>query len=367
MRRQQDIAEIASLFGVEGAYAGSRRIESGHIHDTYLVDYSPGSHPQRIILQRINTGVFPDPEAVMANLLTLKEYASSAVDRAARVIRMPEPIVSHSGVHIVRDRDNGPWRALSYVDGNSLASAVSTRHASAAAEAFGHFQATFLDLAPDALVETIPRFHDTPHRFSSFETAVNTDIRNRARSSLPEIEFAAERRSLCSILTDLSDAGQLPTRVVHNDAKISNIIFTRAGKPPCIIDLDTVMPGYSLCDFGDMVRSMTCRSAEDERDLGKVRVDPELFSAVAQGYLRVAAGFLTHVERHHLLAAARLIAFETGLRFLTDYLCGDTYFRVQRPAQNLDRCRAQFSLVEDLETRDAEFSAILSAFSDQQE
>jgi len=215
------------------------------------------------------------------------------------------------------------------------------------------------------LHETIPGFHDTPSRFAALERATQADPRRRTAEARREIECAFLHRSLAGVLLDLHKAGEIPERVVHNDAKISNVLFDgTTGAALCVVDLDTVMPGLAVYDFGDMVRSMTCPAAEDETDLSRVEVQMPLFEALARGYLE-AATFLTPAERVHLVTAGKLITLEQGVRFLTDFLNGDTYYRTQRSSQNLDRCRTQFKLAESIIQNEAQmvrFVDIASVF-----
>jgi Ser/Thr protein kinase RdoA (MazF antagonist) len=229
-----------------------------------------------------------------------------------------------------------------------------------AGRAFGAFQHLLADLPVPPLHETIPDFHNTPLRFEALERAVQADPYNRAAMAKDEINVALSRRWMAGLLLDLHEAGGIPKRVVHNDAKINNVLFDEdTDTALCVVDLDTVMPGLAPHDFGDMVRSMTSLSPEDERDLSKVEVQMPLFEAIARGYLEEAGTLLTPAERAHLVSAGKLITLEQGVRFLTDFLNGDVYYKTQRPGQNLDRCRTQLELVKSIERHEPQMTRFI--------
>jgi Ser/Thr protein kinase RdoA (MazF antagonist) len=234
----------------------------------------------------------------------------------------------------------------------------------AAAWAFGDFQASLIDLPGPALHETIPYFHHTPRRFAALEEALRRDPENRAGGARREIDFCLAHRPLASAITDLIAAGRLPERVTHNDTKINNVMLdNQSGAGVCVIDLDTVMTGCALYDFGDMVRTMPRTAAEDEQDLAKVAIDLTLFEALTRGYLAAGRPFLTPRELEELPIAGQVITFTIGIRFLTDYLLGDVYFKIHRPGQNLDRARVQFKMVESMEQQLAAMTAIVRKYS----
>jgi Ser/Thr protein kinase RdoA (MazF antagonist) len=229
----------------------------------------------------------------------------------------------------------------------------SPAQAFAAAQAFGQFQKLLTDLPAPRLHDTIPDFHHTPKRFAALEKFVAADTGNRAALAKPEIEFALRHQAICGVLLD----AQLPERVTHNDTKINNVLLDDAtGEGVCVIDLDTVMPGLALYDFGDMVRTTTSPVKEDERDLTKVTMQFPMFEALVRGYLASASAFLTPAEKQQLAFAGKLITFEIGIRFLTDFLAGDPYFKIHREEHNLDRCRTQFKLVESIEQQEAQMN-----------
>lgn len=281
----------------------------------------------------------------------------------------------------VQDENGNYWRMYDYIsnvrtyeigdDSTSVAAASTNKeggeesqppnHVKEAAASFARFQRDVSDIPPPRLHETIPRFGDTTFRFEQFESAYKEDILNRAKDCRPEIEFALSRCKDASILMNLLKEKKIPERVSHYDTKINNVLFDiRTGKGICVIDLDTVMPGLAIYDFGDAVRAAAALAAEDERDLSKVGFSMDKFALLTEGYLSVAKEFLTEVEVDHLAFSARLVSFTIGLRFLADHLMGDTYFKIQREGQNLDRCRTQFKTVKDMEEQFDEMKAVVN-------
>lgn len=356
------IGAVVASFTLGGAFLRAEPYGNGHIHDTYCVFLDGSPAPARVILQRINTQVFRNPVVLMENIARVTEHLRMQLDRQLadegdrdrRALTLVRTRADHA---LHRDEGGHLWRAWRYVDRTcSLDQIVAPGQAFEAARAFGLFQQQLATLPTPRLHDTIPDFHYTPKRYAAFEEAVARDAAGRVRTTEPEIAFARARQSIAGLLVD----ARLPERVTHNDTKCNNVLFDdKSGEAICVIDLDTVMPGFAAYDFGDMVRTMTCSAAEDETDLAKVRVDRSLFEAVAHGYLSAARTFLTPEEKESLAVAGKIITYELALRFLTDYLNGDTYFKVHRPAHNLDRCRAQFALVASLEEREAELARLL--------
>jgi hypothetical protein len=246
------------------------------------------------------------------------------------------------------------WRTFVFIEGaKTHEAAQSPRQAYEAGRAFGDFQHALVDLPGERLLETIPDFHHTRKRFGALQQAVQDDHCNRAKAARAEIAFAVRHEPIVDVVLDAIAGKRIPERITHNDTKFNNVLLdVRTGKAMCIVDLDTVMPGCVLYDFGDMVRTITSPAHEDERDLSKVRMRMPMFRKLSQGYLSTAAGFLTKAERSYMAFSGKLITFEMGIRFLTDFLNGDTYYRVYRPTHNLDRCRAQFKLVESIERQE---------------
>ncbi|MHC4235658.1 MAG: phosphotransferase enzyme family protein, partial [Planctomycetota bacterium] len=308
--------------------------------------------------------VFVNPLEVIDNERGVTDHVAAAlraqgVQDVSRRVLMQIP--THDGALFHCDRAGHFWRLYRFVERTRVYQTVETpEQAYQVGRSFGMFQLLLADLAGPRLHETIADFHNTPLRFTKLERAAGRDACGRAAAAAAEIEFAHRRRTSASQLIDLRSAGEIPERVVHNDAKISNVLLDNSsGQGICLVDLDTVMPGLALYDFGDMVRSVTTTAAEDERDLSRVDVQMPLFEALARGYLEATGAMLVPAEREHLVTAGRLITLEQGVRFLTDFLEGDAYYKADRPQHNLDRCRTQFKLVESIERQQAQMRRVI--------
>jgi len=359
-----DLSDIAKHFCFRGDLLTAEPVRSGHINDSYAaVFHAPGEEPHRYLLQRINHHVFRSPERLMQNIEGITEHIRNKVraaggdpDREALTL---VPTVDGGVLH--RTPGGEYWRAALFVEGaQTYEIARSLDQVYSAAQAFGNFQRMVSDFPAEQLHETIPDFHHTPKRFEAFVQAVQRDARNRAHTVQAEIQFVEQRASETSVLIDRLEAGILPQRVTHNDTKFNNVMIDdETGQGICVIDLDTVMPGLSLYDFGDAVRSGANTAAEDERDLSLITVDLDIFEQLTAGYLDAAGEFLTTAEIETLAFSARLMTLECGMRFLTDHLDGDLYFRIHRPDHNLDRCRTQFKLVRDMEDKVAAMERIV--------
>jgi len=351
-----DARAIAREFQLADDVVEANPYGSGHINDTYLIETTARQGPRRFVLQRINHNVFRRPDELMANVERVCAHAYAKLleagvpDADRRTLRL---IPTRDGRSWLVDATGNRWRCYHFIpDATGHDVVRSPAQAFAAAKAFGAFQSLLADLPGGRLHETIPDFHHTPARFDRFRQALAEDRHGRAAAAVPEIAFALARAHEVSVVTDDLRAGRLPERVTHNDTKLNNVLLddvTQEGV--CVIDLDTVMPGSVLYDFGDLVRTSTSPAAEDETDLSKVRMQLPMFAALVQGYLSSARGFLTPREKELLPFAGKLITFEIGLRFLTDWLEGDAYFKIKRPTHNLDRCRTQFKLVESIEAQ----------------
>jgi aminoglycoside phosphotransferase (APT) family kinase protein len=320
----------------------------GHIHDTRVARCRGAEGSRRFVVQRINTTVFPDPEALAANLARVSEHVARALaargieDTERRVLRA---VAAPDGSTLVRDRDGGCWRAFPFIENTRAFDALdSPLRAHEAARAFGSFLADLSDLSTEDLQETIPAFHDLPARIAALEGAIDRDAAGRAARARAEIDTA---RRFAERVPGSADPEALPRRVVHNDCKLNNLLFDSASDEAlCVVDLDTVMAGSAVFDFGELVRTGTSGAAEDERDLSRVRFDLALFGALAAGFVAGARGLLRADEIRAFANAGPRMALENGVRFLTDHLDGDRYFRVSRPGHNLDRARVQLRLVE---------------------
>lgn len=356
------IRGVARHFSIDGEFDGAAPYGSGHINDSYCAVFHESGRRVRYILQRMNSGIFKKPVAVMENIQRVTAHLAQQLngqsDCDRRVLSL---IPARNGPNWFADEDGDYWRAYHFIEGATTYNAVqSTEQAFQAARAFGGFQQMLASLPAPRLHETIPDFHHTPKRFAAFESAVTADSANRAAQAKREIEFVFARRSIVGVLIDAN----LPERVTHNDTKFNNVLLDdETGEGICVIDLDTVMPGLAAYDFGDMVRTTTSSTMEDERDLSKVSVEFPLFEALVRGYLSSAGDFLTKAEKQLLAFSGKLITFEIGIRFLTDYLSGDTYFKTHRQGHNLDRCRTQFKLVESMEQQGERMSRLVAELS----
>jgi Phosphotransferase enzyme family len=353
-RPQHDIAAVGRAFGAGGRLIQAARHGSGHINDTYLALYDGGGRTVRYVHQRINHLIFKDPPKVMENIHRVTEHqrrklagAPAAGPPRQALTCLPAP----DGRPFWRDAEGNTWRTYVFIENARSYDVVeSTRQAFVAARAFGEFQKVLADLPSPRLHETIPDFHNTPRRIATLEATVAADTLGRADACRAEIDHALSQRASARRLTELQAEGSIPERITHNDTKLNNVMLDEVtGEDVCVIDLDTVMPGLALYDFGDMVRTATMPVKEDEQDLSRVIMQWTMFEALAEGYLSSAGAFLNAKERANLAFAGWLMTFEVGVRFLTDHLAGDTYFRIRRPGQNLDRCRAQFALARDIE------------------
>ena len=345
------LAAIAHAFDIPGEFHYAMPTGSGHINDSYHVAFMVERKPAHFILQRINSHIFADPAALMQNIQRVTQHIGGKVaDEPDRDRRALTVIPTRDGRAFCVDPRDNYWRMYRFIqNARSFDIVESPAQAYEAAKAFGHFQCMLADLPAPRLHDTIPDFHHTPRRFAQLQQAIAADAANRARLARPEIDFALRREALTGVLLD----AKLPERVTHNDTKFNNVLLDdTTGAALCVIDLDTVMPGLAPYDFGDMVRTTTSPAAEDEQNLSKVTMQFPMFEALARGYLAAASDFLTAAERSHLVAAGKLITLEQGLRFLTDYLTGDPYYKTHRPNHNLDRCRTQFKLVASIEEQE---------------
>ena len=358
-------AEVAACFRIPGALTSVVEWKKGHINDTYILTATGGDGPQRFILQRINHHVFSNVPEVMENIRRvtihirrkLEQTPGGEPERGTLTL-----IPTREGHSLLKTADAHYWRMYRFIGHARTYDVVATRQqAFEAARAYGRFQRLLADLPDPPLHETIPYFHDTPRRFAALEAAVHEDVCGRAASCREEIAFAQTLKPIGGAVVEALARGDVPRRVTHNDTKINNVLMDeRTGLGICVIDLDTVMPGSVLYDFGDLMRSSVGHFREDEPDLRRVAVVLDLFEALVEGYLAEARGFLNEVEVELLPLSGLLITFMIGIRFLTDYLRGDTYFKTARPGHNLDRCRTQFALVRGIRANEAALDAIVA-------
>ena len=361
------LSEVLEAFDFGAVVVGAVRFGQGHINDTFVVHTQPENECcRRYILQRMSSAAFKRPDQLMENIIGVTEYLGREIakhggDRSREAMEVLRP---RNGEPFYTDKDGGAWRVYPFVERTvCYQSAESAELFAASGRAFGRFQRLLRDYPAETLHETIPNFHNTEDRLSKFKAALVADPLGRAKDCGPEIQFVLDREADCSVALNAMREGKLPLRVTHNDTKLNNVLMdeeTQEGT--CIIDLDTVMPGLVIYDFGDSIRFGANHSAEDERDLSKVNLDTDLFSVYTAAFLEGAGGSLSNEEIAYLPWGAKLMTLECGIRFLTDYLDGDHYFHISREAQNLDRCRTQFKLVADMEARWAELEAIVRQY-----
>lgn len=344
----------AAHFSLNGTLMSCRPFGSGHINSTYQLKTDAG---KTYILQRINRYVFNDPKAVMENVGAVTEYLRSRVSDPSETLHF---LLSDDGNYYHVDEQGEYWRCYEFADGICLETPESNADFYESAIAFGRFQELLKDFPAETLHETIPLFHNTVDRYRLFKEALKTDRIGRAATAEREIEFIMARENEAGTICDLLDSGELPLRVTHNDTKLNNVLLDRkTRKALCVLDLDTVMSGSSLYDFGDSIRFGAATAAEDEPDLSKMTLDLERFRVYTEGYLTACTG-LTAKETELLPLGAKIITLELAVRFLTDYLDGDRYFKTAYPEHNLVRARAQLKLVADMELKWDEMKKIVA-------
>ena len=356
-RAERSLGEVIGAFAPDATLVAASRLGRGHINDTFLVELAGGGGPDRLVLQRLNRRVFADPEAVIGNVDRVLDHLHrklAGLDPVERGRRLLTLLRTTDGDPFARDAAGEVWRATLCIGGaHPCTGQGGAAEVHEAARAFGEFLRLLEDYEGTRLVETIPGFHDTRRRLAALGAAVGRDAVGRAAACRGEIDFAFTQARLASALLRLREEGFLRERVTHNDTKLDNVLLDDAtGAALAVLDLDTVMPGFVLTDFGDLVRSGTASGAEDDPNPAHHEVVLELFEALARGFLAGTGDLLSPVEVENLGIAGQVITYEAGLRFLADYLDGDIYFGVHRDGQNLDRARAQFARLRALERRE---------------
>ncbi len=332
---------IAKCFDIEGEIRSIEPYGNGHINSTLLIT----TDKKRYILQGMNTSVFTNYEGLMNNVCAVTEYLSSIGIETLEVIKTTDGKRILEGEKI--------YRMYKFIENTVTYQIVDDKNVfKTTGAAFGEFQNQLSGFDASVLIETIPNFHNTPNRFEKFKVAIEADICGRAKECEDEIEFFLSHGNTYSKVVDGLADGSIPLRVTHNDTKINNILMDeKTGKARAIIDLDTVMPGSMLYDFGDSIRSGATTAAEDEKDLDKVHFDISLFEAYAEGFCSSVKDSITKTEVELLPYSAYLLTSECGMRFLTDYLSGDTYFKIHYPDHNLVRARTQIKLAHEIEEK----------------
>jgi len=348
----EEVRELAGRFAPQGCVGTPEPFGGGHINDTYLFSRECECGAQ-YVLQRINKNAFPNPEWVMDNMLRVTEYLRDRIiERGGDPVRETLKLLkTRDGQFFAVDRNGDYWRSYSFVsDSISYDSCDDPRIFCESGHAFGRFLSMLDGFDAASLHETIARFHDTPNRFRALHEAVEKDACGRAGEVRGLIEALFAREGFASTLTDALEKGELPLRVTHNDTKLNNVLIDeKTGHAVCVIDLDTVMPGLCAYDFGDAIRYGASTAAEDEKDLSKVHLSMPFFRAYAEGYLSEVRGALTENEVDSLPVGAQMMTLEVAVRFLTDYLNGDVYFKTKYPEHNLVRAKTQLKLLEEME------------------
>lgn len=359
--------EVLKRFAIEGELLEIEELKRGHINRTYVATWGDGKNRSRYVHQVVNHRIFRDIDALMGNLdlVTSRLQACKEQGNLRHDERTLTLIKSRDGQTYLKDEKGEYWRTFEYLEGTTTYDVCpSADVARESAAILGRFQRCLFDVDPSPVKDTIPDFHHGGKRFEAFESAVKGDVKGRAQSCQREISFALERREFGRILIDNLTSGAIRRRVCHNDMKLNNVLFDAKGeRAVCLLDLDTCMPGTVLFDFGDLARNTAVPSAEDEQDFSKVSIDMRLYRAICEGYLGEVGQLLSKRERELMSVAPRVLALTLGVRFLTDYLLGDTYFRVHRPNHNLERARTQFYLVRLMEEMESEMTQIVSGLT----
>lgn len=356
--------ELVSAFTFEGELVNTTQLREGHINDTYVFDFNDNGKTNRYLVQVLNTYVFRQPEALMSNVVGVTNHLRKAIiangGDPERECLTVYPAKSGKPYYI--DSTGRFWRCYNFIsNAHSCQSVENETVFFNAAKAFGNFQKMLADYPGETLTETIPNFHNTVSRFADFKKALADNLSGRVDTAKAEADFVLAREADCAVLVDLLAAGELPLRVTHNDTKLNNVMFdNETNEGICVVDLDTVMPGLSLYDFGDSIRFGANTASEDEKNISKVSLSLDLFKAYTLGYLTSAGESLTAKEIEYLPFSAKLMTLECGMRFLGDYFNGDTYFKTEYPEHNLVRSRTQFELVADIERKMPEMKKIVA-------
>jgi len=349
-----NINEVIAKFDVD---ASAAPYGDGHINDTYVTN-SP-----KYILQRINNSIFPDVDGLMNNIEYVTEFLKEKIKKDGGDVNREtlSVIKTNDGNSYYKTDDGSYFRMYKFIEDTVTYQSIEKKEQFySCAKAFGKFQKQLADFDVSKLVEIIPDFHNTPKRVEALKKAIEEDKCGRKKDVEKEIEFALSMSKYADVVTSLLGSDEIPLRVTHNDTKLNNVLFDKkTDEAICVIDLDTVMPGSLLYDFGDSIRFGAATAAEDETDLSKMHFDISLFEAYAKGFLEELGDSITKKEKELLPHSAILLTYECGIRFLTDYLQGDTYFKIKREHHNLDRCRTQFKLVYEMDKRIDEMSAVI--------
>lgn len=354
--------EIAAQFNLNGTINKIEPFGNGHINDTFKIFISEPGLPD-YILQRKNHLVFKDIPGMMQNIVRVTNHIRKKLEEE-QTEDVPKKVITHiaceNGSYFYKDKNGNYWTVFLFIPGSKSVEKIENHeHAYLAGKGFGKFQEQLSDLPGEPLNETIVDFHNIEFRYRNFRKALEINYQNRVAETQSEIEFVLQHEAEMHTLIEAQRAGEIPLRITHNDTKINNILFDEKGKILCVIDLDTVMPGLVHFDFGDAIRTAACTAEEDETDLGKITVNLEIFEAFAKGFLEETKSFLNEKEMSLLTHSAKFMTFIMGLRFLSDYLEGDVYYKIKHPKHNIERARAQFKLVSEITKKEVEMNRII--------
>lgn len=354
-------------FAVYGDYIDAEPFGNGLINDTFLVTYNQAGLNTRYIIRKINKSVFKQPEIVVNNSVNVSlhiknKYINQGVKDVSR--RTLTFLKTHDDKYYYKDKNEDYWCMVLFFEGAYTIDYVQTKdQAYKTAKAFGEFQKMISDAKLADYQETIPGFHDTPNRILAFDNVAKSDPADRLKYIEPELNMLNNNRDISEKFTELMQAGKLPVRITHNDTKINNVMLDKkTDEGLCVIDLDTVMPGIILNDFGDMVRTSTCPVTEDDKDLSKVKVRLDIFEALAKGYIEQLADTVTKTELEYLVFGAELIVYEQAVRFLTDYVAGDVYYPISYEDHNLVRAKNQFALLKSIQLQEKAMQEIVNKY-----
>lgn len=353
----KDLSSLFLHFDIQENYLSAEPYGSGHINDTYLVTTKSGTTPKKFdyIFQRINHKIFKDVDGLMDNIVRVTQHLRNKLNQipGANPDRETLTVIkTREGKNYYQDAEGNYWRVYIFLDHtHSYDQVKDPKVAYEGGVAFGRFQKLLADIPGPPLHETIKNFHDINSRFDLFQAALKKDIKHRAPEVAAEIKYVESKIDLMRTILKLGSEGKIPRRVTHNDTKFNNVLLDEQDKGLCVIDLDTVMPGYVHYDFGDCLRTAANSAPEDETDLSKVNFNIELFKGFTEGFLSQVGKTLNQTEIDYLPLATVLLPYTIGLRFLTDYLDGDQYFKIHRPSHNIDRARCQFQLAKSAESQ----------------
>lgn len=362
--KDKDLLASANQFEVDGNISSVERFGSGHINDTYRVKTDKAGG-MSYLLQRINHHIFANVDGLMHNTKTVLLHLKNKLAHLGEELVAKKTLTlipTKEGSSYVRDEKGDYWRMFICLEDTRSYDIVETKQqAYSGGQAFGEFQEQLSDLDATQLVEILPNFHNIDFRMGNLRAAIEKNAAGRVAAVQDILDYIFEREERMRAIIKMASKGDLPLRITHNDTKFNNVLLDQEDNVQCVIDLDTVMPGYIAYDFGDAIRTIINPAGEDEADVSKIVLNIPLYEAYAQGYMSKAKDFLTEAEVASLLDGVLLLPFMQAVRFLTDYIDGDTYYKVQYPEHNLVRTRAQIKLTQELEAHENQLGGILEA------